>query len=138
MSSSSLRSALDELANQFANSVLTAIRTASLEELLAESGGGTRGRRNGGSIARGGEAPARGRRGKASRLARRTPEQVKAALDKVVSAIKASKGKGLRSEQIQAALKLDKRELPRVIAMGLQARRLRRKGQKRATVYFAK
>ena len=83
------------------------------------------------------QRPAARRKG-GGRLARRTPEQVKAILDKVVSAIRGAKGKGLRSEQIQAALKLDKRELPRVIAIGLQSKKLRRKGEKRATVYFAR
>ena len=132
---SSLRAALDNLAQTFASAVLTAIRTASIEELLAESGS------NGRRAASPREAtptPARKAAGKRGRLARRTPEEVEATLVKVVSTLKATRGKGMRSEQIQAALKLDKREMPRVIAVGLQSKKLRRKGEKRATVYFVR
>lgn len=43
---------------------------------------------------------------------------------------------GLRSEEIRAELKLDKRELPRVLGDGLARRVLKSKGQKRATRYF--
>ncbi len=39
MSNSSLRSALDALASSFTDSILAAIRSASLENLHAESGG---------------------------------------------------------------------------------------------------
>jgi hypothetical protein len=39
---SSLRASLHELATSFASSVLDAIRGASLEELLADAGGGAR------------------------------------------------------------------------------------------------
>jgi hypothetical protein len=70
-------------------------------------------------------------------LARRSPEDIAKTLASVVSTLKGTRGKGLRAEQIQAALKLDRRELPRVIAMGLSKRALKRKGHKRATVYFA-
>jgi hypothetical protein len=55
----------------------------------------------------------------------------------VVTALKATRGKGLRSEQIQKALGVDKRELPRVLKTGLTKKVLRSKGQKRATQYFA-
>jgi len=49
------------------------------------------------------------------------------------------KGKpdGLRSEEIRAALQLDKREMPRVLGEGLSGKKLKSKGQKRATKYFA-
>jgi hypothetical protein len=54
-----------------------------------------------------------------------------------VTALKATKGKGLRSEQIQKSLGLDKRELPRVLRTGIAKKALKSKGQKRATIYFA-
>ena len=50
--------------------------------------------------------------------------------------VKASKT-GLRSEEIRAALELDKREMPRVLGQGLQMKKLKSKGQKRGTVYSA-
>jgi len=126
----SLRSQLNDLASSFADGVLAAIRAASLEELTAESG------------ARGGRAPRGGGGGqpdplrKGGRLARRSQEQIDAALGKVVALVK-SKKDGLRSEEIRAALKLDRREVPRVLKEGLRTKKLRAKGQKRATVYRA-
>jgi hypothetical protein len=126
-----LRSHLHDLANEFAAGVLLAIRSASIEDLLGETG---RERRSAPRAAGRASTPAKTRGG---RLARRSPEDVAKVLAAVVSALKATKGKGLRSEQIQAALKLDKRELPRVIAMGLAKKAIKKKGQKRSTTYFA-
>jgi Fic family protein len=57
-------------------------------------------------------------------------------LGTIVTLLKGKKA-GLRSEQIRAALKLDVREVPRVLKEGLAKKRLRSKGQKRATTYFA-
>jgi hypothetical protein len=126
----SLRSQLDDLATTFADSVLAAIRTASLEDLLAESG------------ARGGRpAPGGGGGGrpdplrKQGRLARRTQEQIEATLAKVIAAVKATHGEGLRAEDIREALGLDVREVPRVLKEGLRTKKLKAKGQKRATRY---
>jgi Fic family protein len=48
-----------------------------------------------------------------------------------------AKKTGLRSEEIRRALKLDVREVPRVLKEGLTKKKLRSKGQKRATTYFA-
>jgi hypothetical protein len=43
----------------------------------------------------------------------------------------------MRAEQIRAQLKMQSKEMPRVLAEGLAKRKLRKKGQKRATTYFA-
>jgi hypothetical protein len=135
-----LKSRIDSLASAFASDVVRAIRSASLEELLGGMGGGS-----GRVPAR----PARGaaalpvaaapvpRTGKGGRLARRSAEEITDTLDKVHGLLKASKG-GLRAEQIRAALKLDVREMPRVLKEGLAPKKLASKGQKRATTYFAK
>jgi hypothetical protein len=42
---------------------------------------------------------------------------------------------GLRSEEIRKALALDVREVPRVLKQGLSSKKLKAKGQKRATQY---
>ncbi len=130
MAASSLRSALSDLAQSFADSVLAAIRNASLEDLQAEGGG--RRRATGGNDQ---HAPPRRRKG---RLARRTQEQIAQTLDRVLAAVKATNGKGMRAEEIRKALRLDVREVPRVLKEGLKSRRLRVKGQRRASTYFAK
>jgi hypothetical protein len=137
---STLKSRLDSLASSFAAEVVRAIQSASLEELLAEVGGKRAlGRKRGGALAvtggMPGPLPARG--GKRGRLPRRSAEDIKATLDKVHGLLKASKG-GLRAEQIRAALKLDVREMPRVLKEGLATKKLSSKGQKRATTYFAR
>ena len=57
-------------------------------------------------------------------------------LGHVVALVKKSSF-GLRAEEVQRALNLDKREMPRVLKEGLATKRLRSKGQKRATTYSA-
>jgi Fic family protein len=71
------------------------------------------------------------------RLPRRTPEEIAKTLDRVVGILKATRGKGLRSEEIQKALKLDRREMPRVLGEGLSKKKLKSKGKRRSTTYFA-
>jgi hypothetical protein len=133
----SLRSSLSTLAASFADSILDAIRGASLEELLGETGGASR--RGPGrppkSKATSAE-PAAPRARKSGRLARRSPEQIAKALDQVVALVKGKKD-GLRAEQIRSALKMQSKEMPRVLQEGLAKKKLKSKGQKRATTYFA-
>jgi hypothetical protein len=144
--SNSLRSNIQAAAAVFTSSVLDAIRGASLEELLAESGTGG-GRRGPGrpprAIAlpvaatggrRAGGATARSTR--SGRLKRRSAEDIAAALDRVVQLVKKSKA-GLRAEQIREQLRMQSKEMPRVLKEGLSKKKLKAKGQKRATTYTA-
>lgn len=140
---SSLRTSLEGLAAKFAQDVLAAIRGASLQELLHDGAGGGRGP---GRPARPRAVPAARQpapprpaaaRARGGRLARRSASDIDRTLALVVTALRATRGKGLRSEQIQKALGLDKRELPRVLRTGIAKKALKSKGQKRATVYFA-
>jgi hypothetical protein len=137
MPSTSLGSALDSLAQSFASGVLAAIRGASIDDLLAESGGAAR--RSAGRPARGGTTGGspKAKTTKDGRLARRSPEQISKAVDQVVALVRKSKT-GLRSEEIKQALGLDRRELPRVLHEGLAKKKLRSKGAKRATRYFTR
>ena len=132
MPSTSLRSALDSLAHSFASGVLAAIRAASIDDLLAESGGGAR---RGAGRPRGGGT--RAKTTKSGRLARRSAEDIAKAVDGVVALVKKSKT-GMRSEQIKKALNLDVREVPRILKTAVKTRKLKAKGQKRATVYTAR
>jgi hypothetical protein len=131
MPSTSLRSTLDSLASSFASEVLHAIRAASLDELLTETSGGAR-RGPGRPRATVSAAPRAAARRPPGRLARRSPEEIAKTLGLIVAAVKA---KPMRAEQIRQVLKLDKRELPRVLAEGLKTKKLKSKGQKRATTY---
>jgi hypothetical protein len=122
----SLRSTLDDLAHSFAPAVLDAIRSASLDELVGDA------------TPRRAPAPARGVRAPdhapspakfdGGRLARRSPEDIQKTLGLVVAALKAGP---MRAEEIQKSLALHRKELPRVLKLGLSTRALK----KRATMY---
>jgi hypothetical protein len=130
---SSLKTRLDSLASSFATEVVRAIQSASLEELLGEVGGARRGpgRPNG-------SAPAPRARGgrKSGRLARRSADDIAQTLERVVSLVKRHK-QGMRAEQIRTQLRMQAKEMPRVLKEGLSKKMLKSKGQKRATTYFA-
>jgi hypothetical protein len=135
---SNLRSHLQDLAHRFADEVLSAIRRANLHELVSDSPRSTRARTGPGRprMAHAGGVAAAPKRGKPGRLARRSPADIAKTLAQVVSLVKGKK-EGLSSEQIQKSLRLDRREVPRVLSTGLAKKNLRKKGQRRATRYFA-
>ena len=58
-------------------------------------------------------------------------------MESVVGALKKKKN-GMRSEQLQKLLKLDKKEISGPLAEALTARKITKKGQRRATTYFAR
>jgi hypothetical protein len=131
-----LKSRIDSLASAFASDVVRAIRSASVEDLLG--GMGVSGGHAAGALRSTVSAGApRARTTTRGRLRRRSPDEIRTTLDKVHGLLRASKG-GLRAEQIRVALKLDVREMPRVLKEGLATKKLSSKGRKRATTYFAK
>lgn len=129
---SNLRSTIQTLAARFAESVIEALRSASLDEITGVTSGATRGRPR---AAGGGEAaPSRGRRAGGGRLARRSADDIQAMVQSIVDLV----GKhpdGLRAEQIRASLGVDAKELPRPLAEAVSAGVLTKSGQKRATTY---
>jgi hypothetical protein len=151
-----LRSQIESFATEFTSEILKAIRSASLEDILFET-------RDGGAAKA--PSPRRGRgrppkahvtapttiatkaphssapaatakRAKSGRLHRRSPSDIARALAQVVALVKSSKA-GLRAEQIRAQLKMQAKEMPRVLKEGLAKKALKSKGQKRATTYTA-
>lgn len=120
---SKLRSKIEALASAFAGELLAAVKAASFEEVAGL--GGWRARAAG-------AAPRRAAGGKRRRRSR---SDILAALDDIVRVVSAS-AKGLRAEQIREKLGLESKEMPRVLKEGLRARRLTKKGAKRATTYF--
>jgi hypothetical protein len=141
-----LRSRLHALADSFANEVLESIRGSSLQELVSHAGdrhGNARGARAGRLAASPGasDAPQKNsdalkRLRKGGRLGRRSPEAIAEALARVIAVVKEHK-EGLRAEQVREELGMQAKEMPRVLKEGLATKRLRAKGQKRATTYFA-
>ena len=135
---SQLKDTLHEQATAFVDavldSILASIRSASLEDLISgrdqrrTKRGSTQSETTGTS-----EAKANGRL--ARRLARRSKDEILAKVSDVAALLKKHKD-GLRSEQVQKELGLDKRETPRIFREGLAAGMLKvLRGKKRATFY---
>jgi hypothetical protein len=123
-----LEKTIAELAAKFAGGVLHAIRGASLEEILSSKAhepppGKASGR------ARAARAP--------SARVRRTAGDIDGMVERIVTALKAEPG-GLRAEQLRERLKVAREELPKPIIVALSSKRITKKGQKRATTYFAR
>jgi hypothetical protein len=127
-----LRTAIGDLASTFVARVLDSIRGANLEDLLGEASIARRGPGRPKATPDGSTASARVT--PSGRLKRRSPEEIAKALDEVVALVKRHKN-GLRAEQIRAQLKMDRKEMPRVLQEGLSTKKLKSKGQKRATTY---
>jgi hypothetical protein len=130
---SNLQSRLQEIAQNFANSVLDALKGAPLQELL----GDIRAVGDGRSALRANGSPTPRSKRSSGRLPRRSAEDIARLLEQVVSVVK-KHGDGLRAEQIRDELGLQPREMPRVLKEGLSTKKLKTKGQKRATTYFAR
>jgi hypothetical protein len=147
---SNLRSTIENLASQFAASVLDALRSASIDELAdvaGRNGGAAPVRRGPGrprasetaAVATPAAAPAArgGRaRGRGGRLGRRSPGDITRMIESIVDVL-AKNGSGLRAEQIREALGVEAKELPRPLAEAISGGLITKTGQKRATTYFA-
>jgi hypothetical protein len=136
-----LKSQLDELARSFAEQIVAALRSASLDELVSSGGAaGGNGRAPRAPLAKtpaatSARAPKAAR--SSGRLNRRSAEEIAAVLNKIVLLVKTQKD-GLRAEQIRSKLGMQAKEMPRILKEGIAAKKLTTKGQKRATTYFAK
>jgi hypothetical protein len=129
-----LKSTLNDLATKLASDVIDVIRSANLQELLGETGGSRRGPGRPPKSMSNGAQPSLAT--KSGRLPRRSAEEIAAALDEIVGLVRKHKD-GLRAEEIRKALKLDVREVPRVLKEGLATKKLKATGNKRATTYSA-
>lgn len=134
--SSQLHSTIQKLSNDFASHIVQAIRSMSLDEIASLGGGGAV-RRGPGRPRKHFAAPsAPAHRGSSRRLARRSTNELAKTVDKIVAIVKANK-KGINAEGIRAALKVPRKVLPRPMQMALDSKKIRKKGRKRATMYFA-
>jgi hypothetical protein len=132
---SELNNTIANLASEFAEGVLAAIRSASLEELLQESGNGAAKVKV--AAAKSSSGSATKTKGDSSRLERRSDEDINKVVHEIVNLL-SKHPDGLRSEQIRAELNLSPKELPRPIAQALDDKVITKKGEKRATTYFTK
>ncbi len=124
---SSLRQTINAEAARFAQAIVEALRSSSLDELMSIAG----------STPRSGSASAKTTpKIRNGRLGRHSAGDIDQTLSRILDLL-GNHPEGLRAEQIKASLGLDKREMPRPIASGLASGALSKSGQKRATVYFA-
>lgn len=130
---SNLQSTLESLANDFARTVIAALRTASIDEITGLSTGLASARRAGRPAA---AEPSTSGRKRGGRLGRRSTDEIGRMVDEIVNLLKKSP-EGLRAEQIRESLGVQAKELPRPLADALSAGRVTKAGQKRATTYFA-
>ncbi len=131
---SELRRAIAVLAEQFAISVLDALKSASLSELTdvasSTSRRGRVGRQRPATT-----APTRTGLPRTRKGARRTKADQQKIVDAVLALLRQAKD-GLRSEDIQKALGIGKRDLTLPMQLGLSNRSIKKKGIKRATRYL--
>jgi hypothetical protein len=148
-----LHERLQSLAQSFASDVLMAIRTAPLSDLIEMDESPVPRRASTGHvdvnvlaasvIARatdGRRVPVdetKGGKRSPARLARRSAAQIAKMVDSVVALLKED-WQGLRAEEIRDRLKLEAREMPRILKQGLSSKKLLiLSGEKRATTYGA-
>ena len=124
---------------KFASQLMAALKTASLSDLASEAASQAGGKRGPGRPAKGAaaKAPSAGPVGKGGKRRRRSAADLAETVESIVKLLKTNT-KGLRAEQIRAKLGLARKEIPRPIAAALEAKKITKKGQKRATTYFAK
>jgi hypothetical protein len=127
---SNLKSTIEDLASDFALSIIGALRAASSDELTNVAGLRRRGRAKAALIEGGSR-----KRGRGGRLGRRSTEDIGRMVDSIVELL-GKHDEGLRAEQIREALGVQAKELPRPLSDALSAGRIRKDGQKRATTYF--
>ena len=128
--STQLHATIQKLSDDFASHIVQAIRGMSLEEIATLGGA----RRAPGRPAKA-TAPRHTLRA-TGRLKRRSTADLGKTVDKIVAIVKAHK-KGINAEDIRAALNVPRKVLPRPMKMALASKKIRKKGHKRATMYFA-
>lgn len=136
---STLKSTIEDLASDFATSIIAALRGASIDELTGVStfARGVRSARAARTVPSAAAVPDAGRkRTRGGRLGRRTTADIGRMVDEIVTLLQ-NTPTGLRAEQIRESLGVQAKELPRPLADGLADGRISKTGQKRATTYFA-
>ncbi len=133
---SNFHAQLSALTLSLTSNVLDAIKGASLADLHGANGSRVAKARTASATAQASPQSAAKRPRAGGRLARRSAEDIAGALDKITTLVKKHKD-GLRAEEIRSLLGMESKEMPRVLAEGLTKRKLKKRGQKRATTYFA-
>jgi hypothetical protein len=118
------------LVDQFTTDITAATRRIALQELLAKLNGVVSAPKR-----RGPGRPRGARTGKRGRPGKFTPEQLQKHGASILALVK--KSPGARSEQLSAAMKMDAATLRIPLKALIEAKKIKVKGQKRGTQYFA-
>jgi hypothetical protein len=136
MANSDVNREIRDRIQAFVNELSELVRQATLESVQDA----LQGRMGSANVAvRGVGRPAASGRGAAMRVkkgGKRTPEELEALTARLLRHIQGNPGQ--RMEQLAVALNLPSKELTLPIKKLLQENRLRTKGQKRATAYYAR
>lgn len=137
--STELRNQINDLAMKFASQLMSALQSASLAELANEASlhGLTGGRGAGRARLALPAIPSATSALPTGKRRRRSAADIGETVEAIVKLLKTNKA-GLRAEQIREKLGLARKEMPRPLAAALASRKISKKGQKRATTYFAK
>jgi hypothetical protein len=130
---SSVRALAAEIAEQLAEQLIQLVRTSSMEDVFGTEAVRASAAPSASVSAR---AVSAGRGGRGKR-GRRSAVDTGATLT-AIAGLLAKSPEGLRAEQIRAALKIDKPTVTKALTAGLESKKLRKKGEKRATKYFTK
>jgi len=130
---SNLQDTLEALANDFVRDVVLAIRRASLEDLSVLTGGAPSASR---AVASARRAP----RSSGKRI-RRSPAELEAFAEKIVAEVKRHKG-GMLAEDLKRAMgvpagNVGAKVFTIPLGVALDSGKIKKRGSRRATTYFA-
>ena len=120
MAAMNLRSTIESLATEFAAGVLAALRSASLEDVLAQSQ----------------SQPIQTAKRLSTRASKGKSGDPNATINAIVATLR-SANEGLRAEQIRGQLGIDKATVTKALTQALVSKVVTKQGEKRATRYFA-
>jgi hypothetical protein len=127
----SLEQHVQALAAKFAQDVLAALQGASLSDIAALAGSKVLP-----SSPLADDTGARSEAKTGGKRARRSAEDLGRTVDKLVRALEKAP-EGLRAEALRVELGLAAKDMPRPLALALAEKRIKKRGAKRATTYFA-
>lgn len=133
-----IRVAAEEFADAVASSVLGILRGCTIEDLIGLAGGDAERapRASGNGYRPRITARAASKKGKHPARARRTMEDIEALAERIAVAVGRTQS-GATAEQIRETLGIERKELPRALREAIKMKLLTKRGQKRATTYFA-
>ena len=134
MKEKTLHTIIQSLAENFASSLVGAVRAASIDDLLGTSV--SRATHASDAPSSNGVSVSAASSGRNGRMRRRSLGDIDVLAGRIQTLLGSNKN-GLRAEEIRLKLGIDRREIPRALAEGTRKRLFSKKGQKRATTYFS-